>query len=105
MAPALVFLALTLSCSGCSTAERTDWRVLQQSSYGKSFSYDAGSLKSTSAHTFTVWADTSGGKYHYELDCRNRKARILQGPGMTGSGWFGITDNSGDALLYNEVCQ
>ena len=101
---ALACLVVFLSGFACSTAEHTDWKVLQQASYGKSFSYDAGSLKSTSADTFTVWADSSGTKHHYELDCRNKKARILEGPAGTESTWFGITGNSGDALLYNEVC-
>src|ERR1700690_2662896 len=101
---ALACLAVFFSWSGCSTTDKTGWRVLQQSTYGSSFSYDAGSLKRTSADTLTVWAEANGGKYQYELDCRNKKARILEGPGTTVSAWFGIVGNSGDALLYNEVC-
>lgn len=100
----LICLCAFMSCLGCATAERSDWRVLQDDSYGNKFSYDSESVKHTSAGTVTAWAASSGARYHYEIDCKNKKARILEGAGAEQK-WFDVVSGSGDELLYNAVCK
>lgn len=101
----LAFVGCYPILSGCaSSREATNWKVLQESNYGGEFSYDAGSMKHTSDSVITVWAANDSGKFLYELDCKNKKARILQGPGGP-TDWFVIANNSGDELLYHAVCK
>jgi hypothetical protein len=38
----------------------------------------------------------------YEIDCKNKKARLLEGAGTEGSSWFNIV--GGEELLYKDVC-
>ena len=100
---AIVCAGAFLLCSGPAEAERADWKVLQQSTYGDAFYYDAASVKHTDGNTITVWARTQSGKYLYEIDCKNKKARILEGAGAASSEWFNIS-GGGDELLQKAVC-
>jgi hypothetical protein len=100
----IMCLSVVLWCLGLAEAERADWKVLQKSSYGGTFSYDAASVKRTESDTITVWAQSDAGKYLYEIDCKNKKARILQGLGPSASEWFNIASGSGDELVYKAVC-
>ena len=102
-------LGVTIICMGAFLwwlgsveAGQDDWRVLQQSSYGDTWSYDAASVKNTETNTLTVRTRTQASEYLYEIDCKNKKARLLEGPGAAGSGWFNIV--GGDELLYKAVC-
>jgi len=90
-------------CLGTAEAGRADWKVLQQSTYGDTLSYDAASVKHTESNTVTVWARTQSSEYLYEIDCKNKKARLIEGAGAAGSGWFNITGGE-DELLYKAVC-
>lgn len=99
-----LFLGVLLSI-GSAVAAKSDWRVLQQDSYGNKFSYDAASVKRTASDTITVSAKSDGTEYLYEIDCKGRKARILEGPGSTGTQWLAIESGSGELLLYNAVCR
>lgn len=101
---AIVCLGAFLWCLGLAEAEGADWKVLREDSYGNRFSYDAASVKQTASNTITVWAKSDGAKYLYEMDCKNRKARLLEGNGSTGSGWFPIANGSGDELVFKAVC-
>ena len=89
---------------GLASAEagRADWKVLQESSYGDTFSYDAASVKHTESNTVTVRAKTQSSEYLYEIDCKNKKARLPEEAGA-GSVWFNITGGE-DELLYKTVC-
>ncbi len=91
---------------GCSKTELTNWKVLQEDSYGNKFYYDTKSVKQASENSVTVWAKSNGAKYLYEIDCKNRKARILQEDDKSTSNpqWLDIAGNSGDALVYKSVC-
>ena len=100
---AIACVSVFLWYLGSVEAERADWKVLQQSTYGDTFSYDAASVKHTEGDTITVWARTQSGRYLYEIDCKNKKARILEGAGDTASGWFNIS-GGGDELLHKAVC-
>jgi hypothetical protein len=100
---AIVCVGAFLWCLSSAEAERADWKVLQQSTYGDTFSYDAASVKHTEGNTITVWARTQSGKYLYEIDCKNKKARILEGAGATASEWFNIS-GGGDELLHKALC-
>ncbi len=104
MSAAIVCLCVFSWCPGIAGAERADWKVLQQSTYGDTFSYDAASVKRKEGDTVTVWARTSGAKYLYEVDCKNKKGRLLEGAGPTASEWFNITSGV-DELLYKAVCR
>lgn len=90
---------------GLASAEAAgaDWKVLQQSTYGDTFSYDASSVKHTENNTLTVLTRTQSGQYLYEMDCKNKKARLLEGAGASQSVWFNITGGE-DELLYKAVC-
>ena len=92
-----------LWCLGPASAGRADWKVLQQSSYGDTLSYDAASVKHTESDTITVLTRTQSSEYLYEIDCENKKARLLEEAVAAGSGWFNIT-GGGDELLYKAVC-
>jgi hypothetical protein len=100
---AIACVGVFLCCLGPAVAECADWKVLQQSTYGDTFSYDAASVKHTEGDTITVWARTQSGRYLYEMDCKNKKARILEGAGATASEWFNIS-GGGDELLHKAVC-
>ncbi len=88
---------------GSADAERADWRVLQESTYGDTFYYDAASVKHSEANTITVWAGTQNTKYLYEIDCKGKKARLLEGVGAEPAKWFNISSGE-DELLYKTVC-
>ena len=88
---------------GPAEAGQADWKVLQQSTYGDTLSYDAASIKHTESNTVTVLTKTQSGEYLYEIDCKNKKARLLEGAGVAGSGWFNITVGE-DELIYKAVC-
>lgn len=91
-----------LWCFGSAGAEQADWKVLQQSTYGDTWSYDAASVKNTEGNTVLVRTRTQSSEYLYEIDCKNRKARLLEGAGAAGSAWFNIA--GADELLYKAVC-
>ncbi|HWR59929.1 MAG TPA: hypothetical protein VN328_13665 [Thermodesulfovibrionales bacterium] len=95
-----VFLLSTISTG----AEREDWKILQEDSYHNTFSYDTGSVERSAGNTITVSASSNGAKYLYEIDCRNKKARIIEKPGAAGPDWFAISSGSGELLLYNTLC-
>jgi hypothetical protein len=88
---------------GCSTAERRDWKILQTDAYGNTFSYDASSLQHLSAGTVTVRAKSLSAEYLYEMDCANKRARLLQETGAAPQ-WFAVVSGSAEALLYRAVC-
>ena len=103
------YLRLTIMCMGAflwwlgfAEAERADWKVLQESTYGDTWSYDAASVKNTETNTILVRAGTQSSKYLYEIDCKNKKARLLEGVGADKSVWFNIM--GADELLYKAVC-
>lgn len=98
-------VCLILLTSGCSTIERTNWKVIQEDAYHNTFSYDPGSVERTSAGTVTARASSDGSKYRYEIDCNGKKMRILEGHGADPARWIDIVSSSGDQLLYNEVCR
>ena len=89
---------------GCSTTERRDWTILQTDAYGNTFSYDAASVQHTSAGTITVRAKSLSAEYLYEMDCTNKKARILQETGAAPL-WFPVVCGSAEALLSDVVCK
>jgi hypothetical protein len=93
--------AFLWSC-GSAAAEQANWKVLQQSTYGDTWSYDTASVKNTGSNTITVRTRTQSSAHLYEIDCKNKKARILEGVGADGSSWFNIV--GGEELLYNAVC-
>lgn len=97
-------LSVLFLCLGCSQAVG-NWKILHEDSYG-SFSYDAGSIKQTPDNVVTVWAKSNGARYLYEIDCRNKRARILQelDTVVPSPQWFAIAASSGDELLYGVVC-
>lgn len=73
-----------LLCLGSAEAGRAEWKVLQQSTYGDTLSYDAASVKHTESDTVTVRTRTQSGEYLYEIDCKNKKARLIEGAGAAG---------------------
>ncbi len=87
--------------TGLADEGRAEWKVLQQSTYGDTLSYDAASIKQTESKTITVRTRTQSSEYLYEIDCKNKKARLPDGTG--GSGWFNILGGE-DELLYKAVC-
>jgi hypothetical protein len=97
-------MSVVLLCLRLAEAEQANWKVLQQSTYGGTFSYDAASVKHTESGTITIWAKSDAGKYLYEIDCKKKRASILQGLGASASEWFNITTGSGDELVYKAVC-
>jgi hypothetical protein len=99
----VICMGAFLWCPGVASAGRADWKVLQQSTYGDTLSYDAASVKHTESNTVTVLTKTQSSEYLYEIDCKNKKARLLEGAGAAGSGWFNITGGE-DELLYKAVC-
>jgi hypothetical protein len=106
----LSFITLAIVCfaaflSGCATAGKSDWKVLQEDAYHNRFSYDMKSVERTPAGTVKAWASSNGARYLYDIDCKNKKMRILEGHGADPAQWFDVLSNSGDQLLYNEVCQ
>jgi hypothetical protein len=92
-----------LWCLDFAEAGRADWKVLQQSTYGDTLSYDAASVKHTESNTKTVRSRTQSSEYLYEIDCKDKKARLIEGAGAAGSAWFNITGRE-DELLYKAVC-
>jgi hypothetical protein len=102
-AAAFACLFVLSASSGCATAQRTDWKVLQESTYGGRFSYDRGSITRTPAGTITVKAATNGAELLYEINCGMRRARIFDRVGSAPE-WFNIVTGSSDDLLYNAVC-
>jgi hypothetical protein len=106
-ATVIIGLVSLLFWTGCAAPERPEkagWRVLQGSSYGGKFSYDPGSLKPASPGTVTLQAATESAQYLYELDCKNRKARILE-KAESSSAWMDIAAGSAEELLYDAVCR
>lgn len=101
---AIVFLGVFSWSPGLAGAEREGWKVLQEDSYHNTFSYDAASVKRSARDTITVSARSNGAEYLYEIDCKNKKARIIEKNGSTGSKWFAILNGSGELLLFNAVC-
>jgi hypothetical protein len=99
----MICMGAFLLCLGFAEAGQADWKVLEQSSYGDTLSYDAASVRHTESNTITVLTKTQSSEYLYEIDCKNKKARLLEGAGAAGSGWFNITAG-GDELLYKAVC-
>lgn len=105
----VIFLKAAFVCLGVFLylglveAERVDWKILRQDSYGQKFAYDAASVKQTTSNTMTVWTKSDGAKYLCEIDCKNRKARLLEGLGA-GAEWFVIAGGSDDELLFKAVC-
>ena len=103
------YLRVTIMCLGAfllwlgfAEAERADWKVLQESKYGDTWSYDAANVKNTETNTILVRAGTQSSTYLYEIDCKNKKARLLEGAGADKSVWFNVM--GADELLYNAVC-
>lgn len=96
------FMCVFLSWVCTSAAAKEEWKVLQQSSYGDTFSYDAASIKHTDGNTVTVRAGSDSSKYLYEIDCKNNKARLLEGTGANASEWFNILGV--EELLRKAVC-
>ncbi len=103
MSVAVMCTFLILWCFALAEAGSADWKALRQSTYGDTFSYDAASVKHSGSNTVTVRAGTQSSEYLYEMDCKNRKARLVEGAGAAGSGWFTIAGGE-DALLYRAVC-
>ena len=97
-------LIFSMLLSGCTTTDKSSWKVLQEDAYHNKFSYDTGSVERTTAQTIKVWARSSGAQYLYEIDCRTKKMRILEEHRADPSRWIDIMSNSGDQLLYNELC-
>lgn len=91
---------------GCSRTEMTGWKVLKEDSYHNTFSYDRESIKHTSENSVMVWAKSNAARYLYEIDCKNRKARILQEDNKSSSSpqWFDIVGRSEGELIYKAVC-
>jgi hypothetical protein len=87
---------------GFAAAEQADWKVFQQSTYGDTWSYDAASVKKTENNTIMVRTRTQASAQLYEIDCKNKKARLLEGAGAEGLSWFNIV--GGEELLYKAVC-
>ena len=104
-ATALCIFALSFVL-GCSKTELTNWKLLQEDSYGNAFYYDTKSVKQVSENSVTVWAKSNAARYLYEIDCKNRKARILQedDKSISNPRWTDISGTSGDALVYKSVC-
>ena len=98
----ILCLGVFLWCLAFAKAERADWKVLQESKYGDTWSYDAASVKNTESNTILVRAKTQSSEYLYEIDCKNKKARLLEGTGADKSVWFNML--GGDELLYKAVC-
>ncbi len=90
--------------AGCSSTRQSTWTLLQESAYGDKFLYDPNSVEQTAAGTVLVWAGTDSVKYHYEIDCTKKKARILESAHIDPT-WFSIKAQSGDELVYNAVCR
>ena len=91
-----------LWCPSSTEAAGSDWKILQESTYGDTWYYDAASVRSTENNTILVRTRTKSAEHLYEIDCKNRKARLLEGIGATGAAWFNIV--GGDELLYHAVC-
>jgi len=98
----IVCMGVFLLCLGSAEAAQADWKILQESKYGDTWSYDAASVKNTENNTILVRTKTQSAEYLYEIDCKNRKARLLEGPGTDKAVWFNIVGT--DELLYKEVC-
>jgi hypothetical protein len=98
----IMCMGALLWCLGSTEAGQADWKVLQQSTYGDTWSYDAASVKKTEINTIMVRTKTQASAQLYEIDCNNKKARLLEGAGADGSLWFNIV--GGDELLYKAVC-
>jgi len=100
-------LSALLSALGCSSTEQKGWKLLQEDSYGNTFYYDTESVKHTSENVVTVWAKSNGARYLYEIDCKSRKARILQQDDQVVASppWLDVGGgSSADALVYQSVC-
>ncbi len=90
--------------TGAFGVERTDWKVLQEDSYHNTFSYDAASVKRAADNVVRVSAKSNGAEYLYEIDCKNKKARILEGAGSAATDWFPIMSGSSELLLSDTLC-
>lgn len=102
----IICLTVVAALPGCTTAEKSgNWKILRQDAYHHTFSYDPGSVQRTPTGTVTARAKSDGSPYLYEIDCANRKMRILEGLGADPARWVDIVTGSGDRLLYNEVCR
>lgn len=97
-------IGMCVLLSGYAGAAQENWKVLREDAYRNRFAYDAASVKRTPAGTITVWAESTGAKYLYEIDCKSRKLVILEGPGAAPQRWFPLMANSADEMLFNEVC-
>lgn len=100
---AVFCLCLSVWSPGPADA-RAEWKVLQESAYAGSFSYDAASVKHTTDNTVTVNARSGAADYLYEIDCKQKRARILEGAGQSATAWFPVTGGSADELLLKAVC-
>ena len=110
MKTCLLFISAAIVClaaflPGCATTDKSDWKILQEDAYHNRFSYDMKSVERTPAGTVKAWASSNGSKYLYDIDCKNKKMRILEGHGADPAQWFDVLSNSGDQLLYDEVCR
>jgi len=102
---AIVCIGIFLWVSCIAEAGQADWRILRQDTYGGTFYYDVASIRRTENNTITVWARADVGAYLYEIDCKNKKARILQGLEPAPSEWFAIIGGTSDELVYDAVCR
>lgn len=102
---AFACLSALMLCQGCATTEQGGWIVLREDVYRNRFAYDASSVKRTAAGTVTVWAESTGAKYLYEIDCAKKKLRLLEGGASAREQWFDLVANSGDELLFDAVCK
>ncbi len=100
----LVLSLCVLSCFSTASAEKADWKILQEDSYHNTFSYNAASVKRSAENIVKVSAKSNGAEYLYELDCKNKRARILEGAGSAATGWFAIVSGSGELLLFDALC-
>ncbi len=101
---ATCLLMCVLFCFSPAAAEKADWKVLQEDSYHNTFSYDAASVKRSAESIVKVSAKSNGAEYLYEIDCKNKKARILKGAGPAATDWFPIVSGSSELLLSNALC-
>jgi len=100
-----ICLAVFLFLHGCAGADKSDWKILQEDAYHNRFSYDTKSVERTAAGAVKASASSNGARYLYDIDCKNKKMRILEGPGADPARWFDVIGNSADQLLYDEICR
>jgi hypothetical protein len=104
----LICLALAgsfvLLLTSCGTSDKNSWKVLREDAYHNQFSYDSSSIEHTPSHTIKVLVSSNGATYLYEIDCKTKKMRIIESSGGTDTRWLDILRDSGDQLVYDEVC-